>query len=261
MQKPSTLVSSLRRIALAVSVIACAIPATQAAASPLDWIGGERVQGSGAIRKQTRQLAQFTGVSMSVPAKMEVRVGTAEGVTIETDENVLQHIETVIENGVLKVRPAKRNTNFSTRTMKVIVTAREINHLSLGGAGTIDADQMKGRQLQVDLGGSGVINVKAMEGEALAVSVGGSGNLKVGGGNAVTVSVSIGGSGDVDLGKVKTRDATVSVAGSGAAILWASDTLSATIAGPGDVKYYGDPKVSRTVLGPGGIKRLGGAPQ
>lgn len=261
MKHPSPLVSSLRHIALAVSIVACAIPATQAVASPLDWISGERVQGSGVIKKQTRQLGQFTGVSMSVPAKMELRIGTAEGITIEADDNVLPHIETVIENGVLKVRPAKRNTNFSTRTLKLVVTAREINHVSLGGAGTIDADQMKGRQLQVDLGGSGVINIKSIEGEALAVSIGGSGNLKVGGGTAVTVSVSIGGSGDVDLGKVKTRDATVSVAGSGAAILWPSDTLSATIAGPGDVKYYGDPKVSRSVLGPGGIKRLGAAPQ
>jgi len=261
MKYPSTLVCGLRRIAVAVSIIACAIPATQAVASPLDWIGGERVQGSGVIKKQTRQLGAFTGVSMSVPAKMELRIGTAEGITIEADDNVLPHIETVIENGVLKVRPVKRNSSFTTRTLKVVVTAREINHLSLGGAGTIDADQMKGRQLQVDLGGSGVINVKSMEGDALAISLGGSGNLNVGGGAVVTVSASIGGSGDVDLGKVKVRDATVSVGGSGKATIWASDTLSATIAGPGDVKYYGDPKVSRTVLGPGGVKRLGGAPR
>lgn len=261
MNNPSTLVSSLRHIALAVSVIACAIPATQAVASPLDWVAGERVQGSGVIKKQTRELAHFTGVSLSVPANMELRIGTTEGITIETDDNLLPHIETIIENGVLKVRPAKRNTNFTTRTMKVVVNAREINHLSLGGSGTIDADQMKGSKLQVDIGGSGTINVKAMEGKTLAVSVGGSGDLKTGGGTADTVSVSIGGSGDVDISKVKSRDASVTVAGSGNATVWASESLSATIAGSGDVNYYGDPKVSRSVLGSGGTKRVGGAPR
>ncbi|MDB5906468.1 MAG: hypothetical protein JWP34_582, partial [Massilia sp.] len=35
------------------------------------------------------------------------------------------------------------------------------------------------------------------------------------------------------------------------------DRLNATIAGSGDVNYYGDQKVSRTVIGSGGTNRLG----
>ncbi|SHH06240.1 head GIN domain-containing protein [Massilia sp. CF038] len=261
MHPTSTAANTLRQIALAVSMIACAIPATQAVASPLEWMGGERIQGSGVIKTQKRELAHFTGVNLSLPANMELRIGTTESVTIETDDNLLAQVETVIENGTLKIRPVKRTSNFTTRAMKIIVTAKEINRIALGGSGSIASDALKAGKLAIDLGGSGTINLKALEADTVSVSVGGSGNLKTGGGNAGTVSISIGGSGDVDLGQVKSREASVSVAGSGEATVWASDVLSVTIAGSGDVNYFGDPKISRSVVGSGGTKRLGGAPR
>jgi hypothetical protein len=37
--------------------------------------------------------------------------------------------------------------------------------------------------------------------------------------------------------------------------------LSATIAGSGDVNYYGDPRVSKSSVGSGGVRRMGSAPK
>jgi hypothetical protein len=261
MQPSITFHTGLRQAALAVAMLACAIPMTQAVASPMDWIGGERIQGSGNIQKQTRNLNHFTGVSLGLPATMELRIGNTESIVIETDDNLLPHIESVIENGTLKIRPAKRNTNLHTRSLRIIVSAKEIDRISLGGSGTIQSDPLKARKLQLDVGGSGSINIKNIEADSISVSVGGSGDLKAGGGNASNVSVSIGGSGDVQLGQVKARDVSVSVGGSGEATVWATGDLSVSIAGSGDVNYYGDPQVSRTVVGSGGTKRLGGAPR
>jgi hypothetical protein len=247
---------------LAVSALAFALPASQATASPLDWFGGEKIQGSGNIKKQTRELAHFTGVSMSLPASVELRIGNSEGITIETDDNLLPLIETVIENGTLKVRPSKRNMNLQTRSMKIVINAEEVERISLGGSGSIESDPLKGRAMKFDLGGSGTINIKSIEGESISVALGGSGNFKTGGGTAGNLSVSIGGSGDVDLdlGRVKAREASVSVAGSGEALIWASNALSVTIAGSGDVNYYGDPKLSQSVVGSGGARRLAAKP-
>ena len=251
----------LRHIVLAASVLACAVAANQALASPLDWVSGDQVKGSGNIKKQARELAHFTGVSLSLPAALELRIGNTESVTIETDDNLLPLIETVIENGNLKLRPTKRNANLHARSMKIVVYAKQIERLSLGGSGSIESDALRGNKLTFDLGGSGSIKLKGVEGEAVAISVGGSGNFKSGAGKAGSLSVSIGGSGDVDVGQVQAADASVSVAGSGTAVVWANTGLSVTIAGSGDVNYYGDPKVSRTVVGSGGTKRLGGAPR
>lgn len=256
----STLAARLRQVVMAAAVVACAVPLTMAVAGPMEWLGGS-VQGSGKVVKQTRALAHFTGVNLNLPGDMELRLGNSESITIETDDNLVAQIESVIEDGVLRIRPLKRNTNLHSRTMHIVVYAKNIDRLALSGSGSIDSDALKGSKLQFDIGGSGSINVKGMDAEAVAISVGGSGDLKSGGGKARSVSVSIGGSGDVDVGRVQADDASVSVAGSGEAVVWANSGLSVTIAGSGDVSYYGDPKISKSVVGSGDITRLGGAPK
>ena len=196
-----------------------------------------------------------------MPGKLELRLGDTESVTIETDDNLLPLVETVVENGTLKIRPSKRNMNLKTKNLRIVVQARQIERLALGGSGSVDADLLRAPRLDIDLGGSGEIKVGKLESEAVAVSLGGSGDFKAGGGNARKLSVSIGGSGTVDMGRVQSDSASISVAGSGEATVWARHELSMTIAGSGDVNYYGDPRVSKSVVGSGDARRVAAAPR
>jgi hypothetical protein len=244
---------ALRRLVLAATALAFALPASAGS-----W-SSERVQGNGNVKKQTRDIGHFTGVSFGLPGKMEVRIGNAEGITIETDDNLMGLIETVVEEGTLKVRTNKRHLNINTRTLRVVVNAKQVERLVLGGSGSIEADMLRGNAVQMDLGGSGSINVKGIEGDAVSVTVGGSGNLQAGPGSAKRLSVSIAGSGDVQRGPLKVSEASVSVAGSGDATVAPRDALSVSIIGSGDVGYYGDPKISKTVMGSGNVRKLGEA--
>jgi hypothetical protein len=249
------LTTRLSPLMLALAAFAIVVPAAPVLAGS-GW-SSERVQGSGTIKSETRAVGHFNGVAMSLPGNMELRIGNTEGLTIETDDNLLPLIETVVENGTLKVRPAKRNMNFDARRLKVVVTARSIDKLALGGSGSIESDALRAPKMHIDLGGSGSIKVKGIESESLSVSVGGSGDLKIGAGKAAKLSVSLAGSGDIDLGQVQSIDANVNVAGSGDAKIAVRDNLNVAIAGSGDVNYYGDPKVSKSVIGSGGTNRLG----
>ena len=253
--------ASLRQLVLAAAALSAVLPASMALASPMDWVAGERVQGSGNIKKVSRELGHFTGVGLSLPAMVELRLGNTESITIETDDNLLPLIEAVIENGTLKVRATKNNLNMQTKTMKIVIQAKTIDSIALGGSGSIDSDALRAGKLEFVLGGSGSIAVKGVEAESVRIKVGGSGNFKSAGGAVDTISVSIGGSGDVDVGRVKARQASVSVAGSGEATLYAYESLNMTVAGSGDVNYYGDPKLSKSVAGSGSAKRLGAAPR
>jgi hypothetical protein len=247
---------ALRHLVLA-AVVACALPASYAAGN---WFGGEKVQGSTIIKRQARTLGHFTGVGVSLPARVEVRIGDSEGVTIEADDNLLPLIEAVIEDGTLQLRPNKRGLNLQSRNMKIVVQAKSIDHLAIGGSGYIDADTLRGDKVTLNVGGSGSIVLKGIEADNAVIAVGGSGSLSSGAGTLSKAAISIGGSGDVDLGKVRTRDAKISVAGSGEATVWASASLNASIAGSGNVNYYGDPKVSKSVAGSGNTRRIGDAP-
>jgi hypothetical protein len=243
-------------LALAASSVGVSSPALA-----FDWSfgSGEQVQGSGNVKRETRQIGHFSGLALSLPGQVEVRSGGAEGISIEADDNLLPLIETVVEDGTLKIR-TKRKVNLRTRNLKIVVQARELDRLSLGGSGSIDADRVSGKQLRFDVGGSGNIRVRKAEGDAISVSLGGSGNLKVDEGSARSLSASIGGSGTVDMTRVRLETASVTVAGSGDATLWVRNSLSLTVAGSGDVNYYGDPKLSTSVVGSGGARRLGAAP-
>ena len=253
--------TTARRFLVAACALACIAIAPQASSGDWSWGKSEQVQGSGNVQRQARNVAHFSGLSMSLPGNVEIRSGSGrEGLTIEADDNLLPLIETVVEDGTLKIR-AKRDANLRTRNLKVVVQARDVDRLLLAGSGNIDADVVRGGRVRFDVGGSGSIKVRRVEGESVNVNLGGSGNLKAADGAVRNISISIGGSGNVDLAHVRTENASVTVAGSGDATLWVRDSLSLTVAGSGDVNYYGDPQISKSVVGSGSVRRLGASPR
>jgi hypothetical protein len=259
----TTTLSLPRRRLLGASVLALAAGAlatAPAAAAGWGWGGSEQVKGNGNIKRQARQIGHFDGLAMSLPGKVEVRSGGSEGITIETDDNLLPLIETVVEDGTLNIRN-KNKANIQTRNLTIVVQARELDRLALAGSGSIDADRLQGTRVRLDVGGSGTIRVGKVDGQSISVNLGGSGDLKVEEGSARSLSASIGGSGKVDMARVRVDKASVTVAGSGDATLWVRDSLSLTVAGSGDVDYYGDPQVSKSVIGSGRARRLGPAPR
>jgi hypothetical protein len=243
--------------ALAVAALAAAPPAAA------DWSfgSGEPVKGNGNIKRQARQVGHFDGLAMSLPGKVEVRSGTgAEGLTVEADDNLLPLIETVVEDGTLKIRN-KDKVNIQPRNLTIVVQARALDRLALAGSGSIAADRVQGARIRLDVGGSGTIRVGKAEGEAIGVNLGGNGNLKVDEGGARSLSASVAGSGKIEMARVRVDKASVTVAGSGDATLWVRDSLSLTVAGSGDVSYYGDPQLSTSVLGSGKVHHLGASPR
>ncbi len=245
-------------IALALGAIICGAAATSALAGP---VAGEHEHANRAVKfqsRQTRELAHFTGLSVGANIRVELRLGDAESVTIETDANLPPMLDTVIENGMLRVRPAN-NMRFDTRSVRVVVRARQIDHISLGGSASVGSDTLRARKLQIDVSGSGSFNVRSIDAESVSVALSGSGGFKVGGGRVNHLSIVVGGSGDVNAGALRADDVSVSIGGSGKAMVWARDHLSVSIAGSGDVAYYGDPIVRQSVAGSGSVKRMGGA--
>jgi len=245
--------------ALLLAVCALAIPAAPALASPLDWISGNSIQGSGKLQKQTREVGSFHGVALNVPGTVELRIGNTDSVTIEADDNILPLIDTAVENGTLRIRPAKRNANFRQSSLTIVIQARQVERISVGGSGSITATGLRAEKLRFDVGGSGSIDARDLDSRAVAVAIGGSGNFKASG-KTEQLTASIGGSGNIQAGRLAAREVQVSIGGSGEAQVWAKDDLSISIGGSGEVSYYGDPRISRSMQRSSSIKRLGAAP-
>ena len=239
---------------------ALAFAAQPATAADWNWGFGKSISGSGTLKSETRSVSAFTGISLSLPAYVEVRQGNTESVMIETDDNLLPLVETVVENGMLKIRSLEKSTSLKTKNMKITVNAKTIDSLSVAGSGDIRADALKTGKLGVSISGSGDIHLKAVDSDALKVAISGSGDFSAGG-KTNSLEASIAGSGDLKAGKLQATTVKISIAGSGSATFWAKESLKSSIAGSGDVSYYGDAQVSSSVAGSGSVKRLGAAPQ
>jgi hypothetical protein len=250
--------TSRRALLLGAGALAACIVALPPAA--LAWDRYQQVEGNGSVKRQPRDAGHFSGVAMALAGKVEVRRGERDSVMVEADDNLLPLIETVVEDGTLQIR-TRRAVSIHTRKLRVFVTARQLDRLSMAGSGEIDADRVDGARAQFDIGGTGTVRVGKVDAERIVVGVGGSGDLRVEGGSARTVSLSIGGSGNIDLARVRAESANVSIAGSGDASLWVRDSLSATVVGSGDISYYGDPRISKSMMGSGDVRRLGAAPR
>jgi len=214
---------------------------------------------SGKVVQESRDAKGYTGLAVSVPGTIVVRQGDYAPIAVEADDNLMPEIETVVEDGTLKVR-FKQKVNVTGRsTIRLLVTGPTFESLAVAGSGDILAEALKSRSLSVSVAGSGDVKIARLDAERLKASVAGSGDIKVAG-RAEEVSVSVAGSGDIEAERLEARRAKASIAGSGDVSLWAQESLEVSIAGSGDVRYYGDPTVSRKVAGSGSVKRLGRAP-
>jgi hypothetical protein len=212
-----------------------------------------------ANRSEQRPASGFTAITLAAPIHVELVQGDTESLTLEGDEDALAELETVVEDGVLKIRTRSRSEPRSLSKVRARISAKAILKLNIAGSGDINAVRLKSADLKLNVGGSGDIRIGSLAATSLDVTVAGSGDVEVGG-KADSVSTSVAGSGDVKAGKLETLDATIKIAGSGDVAVWAKKSLTVKIVGSGDVRYYGDPEITKTVLGSGSLKRAGASP-
>lgn len=224
----------------------------------LGW-SPKAIEGSGRVIKQERNVSNFDELSSSLPAKVELRQGDKEGVFVETDDNLQENIETVVEGGRLKLRMKEKNTYPKTNTLLIVVYFKQLKEISLGGSGKMTVLPMNAANLKLDLGGSGAIELQQLTGDSLKASIGGSGQINVQG-TVSSISASIGGSGNINAEKLAAKDVKISIGGSGSVKTWATEKLNVSIGGSGNVRYFGDPMLTKSIGGSGAVTRLGDRP-
>jgi hypothetical protein len=213
-----------------------------------------------ADRRETRTIASFKAIGVSAPVRVELTQGDAESLVVECDEEALAQLETLVENGALKIRQKTRERVPKLEKVKAYVTARNIDSLSISGSGYIRSPSLRTSGLSLSISGSGDLRIATLTATRLDVSLSGSGDMSVAG-TADSISASISGSGDLEAKNFQVAEADVSIAGSGAATLSVRDRLSARVAGSGDLRYYGDPpSVHKSVAGSGSVRRAGATP-
>ncbi|MCL2421898.1 MAG: DUF2807 domain-containing protein [Defluviitaleaceae bacterium] len=224
------------------------------------------VQGTGPMTSRTFETEAFNTISIGSSFVVTYRQSNTHSAVIEMQDNLFQHLEFSVHNGVLTAGPSgfsgtgasTRVYNFNTTNAnrpRIYIYAPYLEAASFSGA--IDGgdwDTVVGQSFEISAAGVANLNIP-LEVETLAVSIAGAGGLEFSG-HANAVDISVAGAGNVSAFNLLAQDVSVSIAGAGNADVNVSDSLDASISGVGRVRYMGDPaNISQSVAGMGTVER------
>jgi len=216
-----------------MNVLVCFAAALSAAAwGPSADAQKEKVKGSGVTATDSRTVDKFDEVEVSISANVTVTVGEAGPLKITGDDNIVPLIETVVEDGVLKIKTAHRHS--TKKGIQIEVSTASLKEVELAGSGDIVVSGLDNEDFEVSLEGAGDITLSGRS-AGLNVALEGSGDIKCYELNADSVMVTIEGSGDVEVS--------------------ANEALTVSITGSGDCDYKGSPKVVAKVTGSGNVTK------
>ena len=191
-----------------------------------------QIIGSGKIVTQTRNLSDCSGLILKNVGNIYLIQADSQSVLIEADDNIIDKVITVKENGSLLT--GLPDGSYSGITLNIHVTLKSVDELIIEGAGNIYC----GGQVHSD---------------NLYCSINGAGNIRLKG-YGDYLNCIINGAGNINAKEYTAAKCTAVVNGAGNCILYVTDRLDAIVNGVGSIVYYGNPaNVNTSVTGVGQI--------
>ncbi|MGZ8554110.1 MAG: head GIN domain-containing protein [Chitinophagaceae bacterium] len=217
----------------------------------------KKLVGEGPVVTDTRTTPGFTGVELKVPGKLYYTPGSTYKVELQSQQNILNEIETIMSGNDLLIRFRNNNTNLKAgEDIIVTITAPALAKLEVHGSGDIESKAaFNPASLRLAVNGSGSIRIPELETSSLEAEISGSGKINMIEGVTENQSLRISGSGHLDFGNFIARKTTARISGSGIIKVNTAETLDVFISGSGSVLYRGNPTVTSSVSGSGSVSK------
>jgi hypothetical protein len=215
----------------------------------------EKVEGSGNVIEETRDVRDFSRVRLAGFGHLHIERGEIASLRIEAEDNFMQYITTEVKDGELDIRWQKNVLATNHEPIHFYLTVTTLDTITLDGTGDIEAPGMQAETFTVNANGAGNFELPDLKADVLMVTISGAGNVTVTG-EATAQTVKINGLGQHQARDLWSTTAEVEINAAGSATVRVSDELDAKINGAGSIYYYGNPTVSQRVTGVGRISRI-----
>lgn len=205
---------------------------------------GRSITGSGNITTETRNVANFKGISVSNALDVEVEQGDTFEVIVEADDNLQQLITTSVDNGILVIGTEINNfKNVEAKRIKVRMPI--ISSLEASSSSSIKSiNTLKTEKLLVDASSTGEINIE-VEVDDLTCNSSSAGSIDIKG-KALKFKTDSSSGGEIDADSLLANDITADASSGGSMSVHPILTLNANASSGGSITYNYVPRDNLT---------------
>ena len=177
------------------------------------------VKGSGTSKTEQRNVTGFTRIDAGGAMNVEVDAQKDFSVTVEADDNLLQHIKTEVNGETLKIYSEGKISPTAKLNVKISMPA--IEGLNLSGASDGKVTNVRADSLELKASGASEVMIS---------------------GEAKTLEAEASGASAIDAENLNVEDANVEASGASKAIVSATNELKVDASGASKISYTGEPK-------------------
>lgn len=215
-----------------------------------------RIQGSGNLVSEERQVSDFSRVSLEGMGDLEIVVGDTESLTIEAEDNIIGRIESYVSGDTLHIGFERFINVIPTSGITYTLTVKNLNGIEISGYGDVYAASLTTDSMDIEVSGGGWIDIEDLSADSLQVRLSGAGDFELAG-MVDRQHINLSGAGSYKAQDLKSRVAEIDISGAGSAQLWVTGNLDVNLSGVGSLQYYGDAAVDQNISGIGKVISLG----
>lgn len=213
------------------------------------------VRGSRRLVTESRSVSSFDRVTLTTSGEVIIIQGEEESLTVETDDNVIKHITTQVQDGTLTLG-TESGKLISATQLTFNLTVKDFAGLRVTGSGDIVAEDLYADRFEITTTGSGKVRIGSLAAQEVKIDITGSGDVDLAG-EVTSQHITLRASGHYNGGDLRSETVDLTISGSGDATVWATESLAGRITGSGSVNYYGNPNTNVSTSGSGKLNDLG----
>lgn len=217
----------------------------------------QTVRGSGNVVEDSREVSDVSGVALATIGDLEIEVGDSESLRIEAEDNLLEHLETSVRNGKLRIETRDTIRLDTTKPVRYFLTVTGLDTIEISSAGNIEASDLAAEDFSIKISSTGDLSMGELNANSLEIDMSSTGKLDIAGGAVESQNIDISSTGSYSAEELASSEADVRLSSTGSATIWVSDNLKANLSSSGDLRYRGNPTVEATTSSTGDVIPIG----
>lgn len=201
-------------------------------------------------------LTSFEEIEVNADVAVEVTTRAPVSAVVSGSQGALDRITVEARDGKLVIGEKQFAGDENRRTPQGPVTIRinaaNLRSATLGGAGSLKIDKLKGTRVTIGLRGPGQVTVGTITADRLSVAMIGNGTMTLGGA-AKQAQMTLSGAGMVDAGRLAVDELISDSEGAGDHVLNAVKSAAITTRGIGKTVVLGRPTCTVRNVGSGSV--------